>query len=282
MDPTAITIIVTAWCTEHQQWRPIDTKSPATGLNTSLDFPVFCQQSLVEFFVLHVAAVWPVLWTVSHQSPLRARKLNFCFLMFPFPLPFQSITVFFTLFPLCSVHMPKSNLSTKHYGNVNNCTLVSRYSRHFICLKRLSHEIFRPVFWPVWIYLGLNGNRFSLLNFKEGSLIFDSYFKYLCVSCQTFSEICRISEKDWQLSSRFFNFSLFWVSGPPRNAANGVNTSRRFVESPRMIDNLFRGSPRLFFNNISVSLIQLSILLGGSTNLQEGLVWNASILKIIV
>jgi hypothetical protein len=45
-------------------------------------------------------------------------------------------------------------------------------------LKELSHEIFRPVFWPVWIYLGLNGNRFWFLNFKEGSLIVDSYFKY--------------------------------------------------------------------------------------------------------
>jgi hypothetical protein len=131
-------------------------------------------------------------------------------------------------------------------------------------LKGLSHEILRPVFWPVWIYQGLNGNRFSFLNFKEGSLILDSYFKYWCILCQSFSEIRRISEKDWQPSSWFSNFSLFWVSGPSRNAAKGVNTSRRFVESPRMIDNLFRGSPRMFFNNISVSLIQLSILLGDS------------------
>jgi hypothetical protein len=127
---------------------------------------------------------------------------------------------------------------------------------NLVGLKGLSHEIFRPVFWPVWIYLGLNGNRFSFLNFKEGSLILDSCFKYWCVSCQTFSEIRRISEKDWQLSLRFSNFSLFWVSGPRRNAAKGVNTSRRFVEFPRMIDNLFRGSPRMFYNNISVSLIR--------------------------
>jgi hypothetical protein len=27
------------------------------------------------------------------------------------------------------------------------------------------------------------------------------------------------------------NFFKFWVSGPPRNAAKGVNTSWRFVES---------------------------------------------------
>jgi hypothetical protein len=68
---------------------------------------------------------------------------------------------------------------------------------------------------------------------------------------------------------RFSNFSLFWVSGSPRNAAKGVNTSWSFVESPRMIDNQFSGSPRLFFNNISVSIRQLSILLGDSTNLRE-------------
>ncbi len=28
--------------------------------------------------------------------------------------------------------------------------------RETVPLKGLSHEIFRPVFWPVWIYLGLN------------------------------------------------------------------------------------------------------------------------------
>ncbi len=138
-------------------------------------------------------------------------------------------------------------------------------------LKGLSHEIFRPVFWPWWIYLGLNGNRFWFFNFKEGSLIWDSYFKYWCVSRQV-------------LTTEFavLQFSLFWVSGPPRNAVKGVNTSRIFVKSPRMIDILFRGSPRMFFNNISVSLIQLSILLWDSKNLREGLVWNASILKITV
>jgi hypothetical protein len=47
-----------------------------------------------------------------------------------------------------------------------------------VCLKGPSHEIFRPDFWPVWIYLGLNGNRFWFLNFKEGSLILNSYFNY--------------------------------------------------------------------------------------------------------
>jgi hypothetical protein len=104
-------------------------------------------------------------------------------------------------------------------------------------LKGLSHDILTVIFWLEWIHLGLKGNCFWLLNFKDVSSI--SYFRYWCISCQTFSEICRISEKDWQLSTRFSNFSLFWDSGPPRNAAKGVNTSQRFVESPRMIDNQF-------------------------------------------
>jgi hypothetical protein len=34
-------------------------------------------------------------------------------------------------------------------------------------LKGLSHEIFGPVYWPVWMHLGLNKNRFWFLNFEE-------------------------------------------------------------------------------------------------------------------
>jgi hypothetical protein len=60
----------------------------------------------------------------------------------------------------------------------NLCTFIPPQTVAIVPLKGLSHEIFRPVFWPVWIYLGLNGNRFWFFNFKEGSLIFDSYFKY--------------------------------------------------------------------------------------------------------
>jgi hypothetical protein len=150
-----------------------------------------------------------------------------------------------------------------------------------LLLKGLSHEIFTVIFWLEWNYLGLKGNRFWFLNFKDVSSIFGNYFKFWCVSYQIFSEIRRISEKDWQLSTRFSNFSLFWVSGSPRNAAKGVNTSWRFAESPRMIDNQFSGSPRMFFNNISVSKRQVSNLLGDSTNLREGLVWSAPKLKIV-
>jgi hypothetical protein len=38
----------------------------------------------------------------------------------------------------------------------------------------LSHEIFTVLFWIEWIYLGLNGNHFWFVNFKEDLLILDS------------------------------------------------------------------------------------------------------------
>jgi hypothetical protein len=41
-------------------------------------------------------------------------------------------------------------------------------------LKGLSHEIFGPVFWPVWMYLGLNVNRLRFLNFNAAPLIEDN------------------------------------------------------------------------------------------------------------
>jgi hypothetical protein len=68
--------------------------------------------------------------------------------------------------------------------------------------KVLSHEIFGPVYWPVWMHLGLNKNRFWFLNFEEAPAIWGSHFKFWCVSFQTFSEILRISEKDWQLRTQ--------------------------------------------------------------------------------
>jgi hypothetical protein len=43
-----------------------------------------------------------------------------------------------------------------------------------ISLKGLSHEILRPVFWPVWMYLGLNMNRLWFYNFNDTPLIFDN------------------------------------------------------------------------------------------------------------
>jgi hypothetical protein len=68
-------------------------------------------------------------------------------------------------------------------------------------LKGLSHAIFGPVYWPVWMRLGLKKNRFWFLNFKGAPLIWGRHFKFLCVSVQTSSEILLISEKDWQLGT---------------------------------------------------------------------------------
>ncbi len=45
-------------------------------------------------------------------------------------------------------------------------------------LKGLSHEILRPVFWPVWIHLGLHVNRFKFYNCYDAPLIFGSYFQF--------------------------------------------------------------------------------------------------------
>ncbi len=45
-------------------------------------------------------------------------------------------------------------------------------------LQGLSHEIFTVIFWLEWIYIGLKGNHFWFLNFKDVSSILDSNFKY--------------------------------------------------------------------------------------------------------
>ncbi len=53
------------------------------------------------------------------------------------------------------------------------------YRRRKPSLKGLSHEIFWPVFRPVWIHLGLNVNCFWFLYFNDAHLIFkDNYFKF--------------------------------------------------------------------------------------------------------
>jgi hypothetical protein len=56
--------------------------------------------------------------------------------------------------------------------------IVTQWSLNVPYLKGLSHELFTVIFWLEWIYLGLNEIRYWFLNFKEGSSILDSYFKY--------------------------------------------------------------------------------------------------------
>jgi TolB-like protein len=73
-------------------------------------------------------------------------------------------------------------------------------------------------------------NCLWFLNFNDAPWTLDNYFKFRRISGQTFSEILRISAKDWQLSLQFSNFCRFLVSGSLRNAASGVNISQRIVD----------------------------------------------------
>jgi hypothetical protein len=61
---------------------------------------------------------------------------------------------------------------------LNACTEMADWFGMVTHLKGLSHEIFMVIFWLEWTYLGLNEDRYWFLNFKEGSLILNSYFKY--------------------------------------------------------------------------------------------------------
>jgi hypothetical protein len=102
-------------------------------------------------------------------------------------------------------------LLTLYEGNIS---LFPRkfYKESFCDLKKLSHEIFGPIFWSVWMHLGLNVNRLWFFNFNDAPLILGNYFYnfFLRVSGQTYSKILRITEKDWQLSLRISNFHRFW------------------------------------------------------------------------
>ncbi len=101
--------------------------------------------------------------------------------------------------------------------------------------KGLSYEIFGFVLWPVWKHQAWMWATFGFKNFRDVPSIMDNYFKFWCVSGQSFWEILKISEKEWQLSPWFSNFCRFLVSGSLWSVAEGVNTSRRFLESLRRI-----------------------------------------------
>ncbi len=91
-------------------------------------------------------------------------------------------------------------------------------------LKGLSHEIFRPVFWPVWMHLGLNVNR----------LWFFLIFK------------------------RALRFYIVIVS----IGAFQTKPSQRFYESPRRIDNCIKDTLMLLKNILVEPQNMLSIILG--------------------
>ncbi len=106
----------------------------------------------------------------------------------------------FTIFIICTSFFAIVVICTSTFGISDMCTspvctfLISVAGTFYVLLpsllpglvsspsapipsKGLSHEIFTVIFWLEWIYLGLNGNSHWFLNFKEGSLILDSYFK---------------------------------------------------------------------------------------------------------
>jgi hypothetical protein len=112
-------------------------------------------------------------------------------------------------------------------------------------LKGLSHEIFAVMFWLEWIYLGLNGNRFWFLNFKEGSSILVSYFKYCCVPYQTILEICRIFEYGLTIKSKVLQFFFFLGK---RSSEKCCKRRQYFSEIRKISDNDLQLIPRFFEN----------------------------------
>jgi hypothetical protein len=67
----------------------------------------------------------------------------------------------------------------KVWTTTKNCPQYTvRAQIRYGYLKGLSHEIFTVIFWLEWIYIGLKGNCFWFLKFKDVSSILDSNFKY--------------------------------------------------------------------------------------------------------
>jgi hypothetical protein len=62
------------------------------------------------------------------------------------------------------------------YDVSNVLGIISNY--FFLSLKGLSHEIFGPVFWAVWMYRGPNVNRFWFLNFNDAPMILDNSLSF--------------------------------------------------------------------------------------------------------
>jgi hypothetical protein len=60
----------------------------------------------------------------------------------------------------------------------NTFDLTLDHCHETVPSKGLSHEIFGPVFWPVWIHLGLNMKRLWFLNINGAPLILYNYFKF--------------------------------------------------------------------------------------------------------
>jgi hypothetical protein len=70
-------------------------------------------------------------------------------------------------------HTKLLSYAQSNYTTITHLSLVRQYLK-----KGLSYEIFGPVFWAVWMHLGLNVNRLLFLNFNDAPLILDNYLKF--------------------------------------------------------------------------------------------------------
>ncbi len=74
-------------------------------------------------------------------------------------------------------------------------------------LKGLSHDFFRPDFWPVWMHLGLNVNCFLFSDSHDASLILDCHSQNLREGLITFSPVILFCVFLNPRMFRFFNTS---------------------------------------------------------------------------
>ncbi len=162
-----------------------------------------------------------------------------------------------------------------------------RYLKNDV-LKGLLHEIFWPFYWPVWMHLGPNKNRFWFLHFEEAPSIWGSHFKFWCISVQTFSGILRISGKDWQLRTQLPILLRELGTLLPILLREWGLSCQSFSEILWFFEKSVHPKQRFWENRLQKSTkigdsqAQLPILLQDSKNLGECLAWNVSKLKIII
>jgi hypothetical protein len=150
-------------------------------------------------------------------------------------------------------------------------------------LKGLSHEIFGPVYWPVWMHLGLNKNHFWFLNFKGAPSIGVSFYAFQFKPSRRFLESPR-RIGNWGLSCQ--PFSENWGLGCQSFSENWGLCCQSFSEILRFSEKYFHPKQRFsknrkpkIYENWRTPQTQLPIILWDSKNLGECLAWNASKLK---
>jgi hypothetical protein len=103
----------------------------------------------------------------------------------------------------------------------------------FSGLKGLSHEIFSPVFWPVWIHLGLNVNRLWFYNFFEAPSILCFIPNLLGDSSPRRIDNCLI--ETLMLLNNILGEPLNWLSiilGDSTNLREVLTTNSVFLGEP--------------------------------------------------